>query len=115
MPAHARRIRSRTPATLSVAAVTGAVLVLPLLLLEWMNTRGFPAGFPAALFLFLWILGAAFVVILMPMLRTRADGRRATPSIADAARVVLLMVIAAVWVTLVTDQMPCFLGFPNCD
>ena len=114
MPVHVRQMRSTTTLSLGIAGSVSALLVLPFVLLEWMSTSGFSRGFPAALFASLWILGAAFIVILMPM-QARADGRAGTPRIADALRVILLIVIAAVWITLVVDQMPCLLGVPNCD
>ena len=53
------------------------MLVLPLVVLELVNRRGFNQGFPV--------------------------------------KVVLLGLVAWYWIGLVIDQMPCFLGAPNCD
>ncbi|HYN81900.1 MAG TPA: hypothetical protein VES88_10395 [Gemmatimonadaceae bacterium] len=52
----------------------------------------------------------------MPILRSLATGNRALANpVSLLPRVVFLILIAWVWVTLVVDQMPCFLGVPNCD
>ena len=84
-----------------VPVVVALGLVLPFVLLEAVN-RGVDRNFPVVLFALMWMLAAAFVAILM---------RPSRPLL----RVVLLIPIAAFWVGLVVDQMPCFLGVPNCD
>lgn len=61
------------------------------------------------------LLPLAFTVILLPILRSAATGNRNLNPISLVPRLVLLMLIAWFWVSLVVDQMPCFLGVPNCD
>ncbi|HVF40372.1 MAG TPA: hypothetical protein VM939_10760 [Gemmatimonadaceae bacterium] len=82
--------------------------------MEVLNRRGLAEGFPVALFTGLWLLGLTFVALLMSLVRRR-------PAQGDALTMGLLLrrfgliLVAALWVTLVADQMPCFLGVPNCD
>ena len=84
-----------------VPAVAAFALVLPFVLLEAVN-RGVDRNFPVVLFALMWLLASAFVAILMRPSRWWL-------------RAALLIPIAAFWVGLVVDQMPCFLGVPNCD
>lgn len=96
--------------------IISSILVIPFMLLEWVNRRSFHEGFPLILFALLWILPLAFLLILMPVLRNARAGKGI---LANPIRLVtsfaLLIFIAALWVGLITDQMPCFLGVPNCD
>jgi cation transport ATPase len=100
---------------LKAAAIVGCVLVLPFIALEWMNGPGFANGVPAPLFAVMWLLTALFVVIVMPVLRTPLERRGTADIVILLSRVVLGIVVAGLWISLVQDQMPCFLGVPNCD
>ena len=96
--------------------MVSSVLVLPFMILELLNRRGFHDGFPIPLFGFLWLLSFSFIVVMMPILRSLLSGNRSIPNPPGVlARTGLLMLIAWLWVGLVVDQMPCFLGVPNCD
>lgn len=111
-----QRILSGTPGNLKTAVIGSSVLVLPFIILELVNLRDSPHGFPIPLFGFMWLMALAFILILMPILRSRQTTNQTVPSsLSFLARIVLLMLIAWVWVSLVVDQMPCFLGVPNCD
>ena len=92
---------------IGLAAIAGA-LVLPFGILELVNRRPFDEGFPFFLFALLWLLGAAFAGLLVPVLRHR----RAWGLVAGVAALIL---IVWAWGSIVGDQMPCFLGVPNCD
>ena len=100
---------------LKAPAIISALHVLPFMVMEVANRRNLPEGFPIPLFVFMWLLGLTFVALLMPILRSLAtrDSAIANPSL--LVRGVFLVLIAWVWATLVADQMPCFLGVPNCD
>lgn len=100
---------------LKAAAIVGCVFVLPFIALEWMNGPGFANAFPAPLFAVMWLLAALFVVIVMPVLRTPAERWGTADVVSLLSRVVLGIVVAGLWIGLVQDQMPCFLGVPNCD
>jgi len=92
------------------------MLVLPLATLELINRQRFQEGFPFALFGILWLLPAAFILILMPILRSvrAGNGSMANP-ISLLLRVTFLILVAGLWIGIILDQIPCFLGVPNCD
>ncbi len=97
------------------AAIAGFLLVLPFIALEWANTQGFSGGFPIPLFLFMWLLGSLVVYAGMPMALQLA-GRQGRESVLRIFfRLAVVALCATLWAGVVADQMPCFLGVPNCD
>jgi hypothetical protein len=99
------------------AALVGLLVVVPFILLEAINTSGFSVvGIPLALFLLMWMFAAIFFLILMPLVRTIRAGNIALANpLWLALKVIFMALIVWLWVSLVIDQMPCFLGVPNCD
>ncbi len=98
------------------AAIISLILVLPFAILELTLGKVNYSSFPIALFGFLWLLPVAFIIILMPIVRNARAGNDIMASPAGLLlRVVLLSIIAFVWASNLIDQMPCFLGVPNCD
>ena len=100
------------------AALVGLALVLPFAILEALNqtiTKQTAPGL-STLFGLLWLLPTAFIFILAPTARNlrAGHGLMANP-INFLLRVALLALIAVVWGGLLIDQMPCFMGVPNCD
>ena len=96
------------------AAAVGLLVVLPLVILEAVMTRGFSTfGFPMALFAVLWLLASAFTGLFLNLVRNLKAGSGLP--ITFAATLIIMVVIATVWGGLVFDQMPCFMGVPNCD
>ena len=102
--------------TIGPSTLISFLLILPFMILEWVNRRDFDEGFPFPLFGFLWVLPIIFIVTLTPIVQTvRAGNSVVVKPISLLLRVVLLLFIAWFWGSLVIDQMPCFLGVPNCD
>ena len=100
----------RSPALISL------LIVLPFMILELVNRRNFNEGFPFPLFGFLWVLPIIFIVTLTPIVQTVRTGNSVMAKpISLLLRVALLLFIAWFWFGIVIDQMPCFLGVPNCD
>ena len=103
---------------LKSAALISLTLVLPLAILESLNHTITAQNAPGliALFSLLWLLPVAFILILGPAVRTAraGNGVMANP-INLLLRVALLASIAMVWVGILIDQLPCFIGVPNCD
>ena len=97
--------------SLRAEAIASSLLLAPFFILESVTSRGFARGFPAALFIFMWVLGLSFVSILNSL---AASGRPAS-NLLFVLKGGALILIGWMWVTLVIDQMPCFLGVPNCD
>jgi hypothetical protein len=103
---------------LGAAALVGLILVLPFVILEALNntfTRQNAPGL-AVLFGLLWVLPIAFIVILMPIVRTARAGTSVLANpLSLLLRVAFLTLIVMTWTGTVNDQLPCFLGVLNCD
>ena len=111
-----RRNMNNTIIDLRLAAIISLILVLPFAILELTLGKGNSTSFPIALFVFMWLLPVVFIVILMPIVRNARAGNDITAHPAGLLlRVVLLAIIAFVWTSNLIDQLPCFLGVPNCD
>ena len=103
---------------LKSAALLSLILVLPFALLESLNNTITNQNAPGLIVLFglLWLLPVAFIVILVPLVRKVRAGRSVGENpINLVLRVALLALIATLWGGLLIDQMPCFMGIPNCD
>jgi len=103
-------------ATLKLPALLGLILILPFMVLEYVNRRDFHEDYPFQLFAILWLLGTGFVLTLLPLVRDVRAGKSLVRSpIGLALRVALLIAMAWLWIGIVADPMPCFLGVPLCD
>lgn len=103
---------------LKTAAVVSFIVVLPFALLEFAFGTVTGQGVPDLILLFglLWLLAAAFIVVVMPVgQKMRAGDRVAAKPFNLLLRVALSALILMMWVGVIIDQMPCFLGVPNCD
>ncbi len=103
---------------LGLAAVISFILVLPLAILEALNngvTRENAFGL-ILLFGVMWLLPTAFIVILRSIMRSvRAGNTLMAKPVNLFFSVASLVLIATVWGWGLIDQLPCFLGVPNCD
>lgn len=107
----------RRVGTVNVVAVLGGfVLVLPLMVLERSTASDLPRStFAFWWFVYLWILAALFVggtIRAVQLMQARQVA--ALRSISMSVRVAFLGVLAWAWVSMVVDQMPCFLGATGC-
>jgi len=92
------------------------IFVLPFAVMELVNRREFHEGFPFSLFIGLWLAPLIFFLILVPMVQRVRQGRKPMENPVDLVFGILVMLLVAVmWINLLSDQMPCFLGVPNCD
>lgn len=109
-------LMKKTITGLVLPAGLGLMAVLPFLFLELINRRGFQGGFPIPLFVFLWFLPTAFTFVLLPVLHTLKAGNKllANP-VRLWLRLAFLAFTAWLWLGILQDQMPCFMGVPNCD
>jgi hypothetical protein len=104
--------------TFGTAAFISFILVLPFAILESVNNTITRQNAPGLIVLFslLWLLPTAFIVVLAPIVRTvRAGNSVLAYPVALLFRVVFLAFISWMWGSIVIDQLPCFLGVPNCD
>jgi hypothetical protein len=103
---------------LKAAAIISGLLVLPLVMLDFLfnPARRQNVIDPIVLFGLLWLLPMLFLVILIPLVRSLRAG---TNILASPIRLLLtiasLVAIAWLWVLVLIDQLPCFIGVPNCD
>jgi len=103
---------------LGSAALISFILVLPFAIIESLfNTVNKQNALGLiVLFGLLWLLSMAFIVILVPIVRTvRAGNNIIANPINLLLRVAFLALIAMMWGGILIDQLPCFLGVPNCD
>ena len=97
-------------------AIISLLLVVPFIIMELVNRRNFNEGFPFPLFGFMWVLPILFILTLTPMVQTvRAGNSLMANPISLLLKVAFLLFLAWFWGNIVVDQMPCFLGVPNCD
>jgi uncharacterized membrane protein len=100
------------------AAVISSILVLPFAILESLNntiTRQNAAGL-LLFFGLLWLLPTVFIVILVPIVRTaRAGNGFKSNHMNLLVRVAFLALIAMMRGGIIIEQIPCFMGIPNCD
>jgi hypothetical protein len=97
-----------------MAVIVSSVLVLPFMILELANRP--LENFPIPLFAVLWLLPLAVTLTLTPIVRAaRAGARIAANPFGLLVRVAFVGLAVWLWGGIVLDQMPCFLGVPNCD
>lgn len=100
------------------AATISFFLVLPFALLDLLFNplRRQNLLDPLALFGLLWLLPMVFILILAPLAQSvRAGNDILTNPVTLLFRVAFLVVIAWMWGVAMIDQLPCFIGVPNCD
>jgi len=103
-------------ANLKASAVSSSALVLPFMILELLNRRSFREGFPIPLFIAMWLLPFAFTLILIPTVAALRHKRNsASDRFITLLSLALLILIGLLWAGIIADQLPCFLGVPNCD
>ena len=106
---------SATWKVVCVALVISAALVAPFVVLEWVNRTGHDE-FPFALFAFMALLSLGIVLSVTPAVRRLwSEPQLGALRIGHWAGVVAFIFLALFYVDLVSDQLPCFLGVPNCD
>ncbi len=96
-----------------IAAATG---IHHTQILEWVNRRAYQEEFPIGLFGIIWLLQVIFIFTLMPIIHNFGNrNKREGNPFKLLLNMVLLIIIAWLWIDIIQDQMPCFLGIPNCD
>jgi hypothetical protein len=100
------------------AALISFILVLPFAILELLFHSVTRQNAPGLILLFglLWLLPTGFIFIIVPMVRTvRAGNSIKGNPMSLLIRVAFLAIFAMMWGGILIDQLPCFLGVPNCD
>ena len=101
---------------LKIPLLFSTIILLPFVLLEFVNRRIFHEPFPFFLFFILWLLPAAFMLILLSAVQRGKAGFHSKLHLASLlVSVACLMLLAGVWLAILHDQGPCFMGVINCD
>jgi len=101
---------------LKYPAIISLLIVLPFMILEWVTRSDAPrSNASGILFVIMWLLPMLSIFMVMPIVRNgRAGNSIAANPINLAFRVVFSACLVWMWVVLVMDQMPCFLGGSGC-
>jgi drug/metabolite transporter (DMT)-like permease len=91
-------------------------LVAPFIVLQWVSRGTFHEEFPLVLFTFMSLHSLCIVLLLTPALRRlRAERSLRALKLGHWAGLLLGAFLGYAYADVVIDQLPCFLGVPNCD
>jgi hypothetical protein len=104
-------------ADLRLAMFVSSLLVMPFAILESVNTALTRQNAPGIVLLFglLWVLPVIFLVLMLPVARTLTAGHERTAFFRLLVNIGFAVLVVAAWGGILLDQLPCFLGVPNCD
>jgi hypothetical protein len=94
----------------------GLLCTLPFFVMESVNLAAVPDPFPTTIFLYLWLMFALLLMSLFAILRlakVKTKGRERLPAYLLNGLVMVFTLLSII--NILIDQMPCFLGVPNCD
>ena len=102
--------------SLRLPAIISFLIVLPFMILEWATRSNLPrTNASGILFVILWLLPMLSIFTMMPIVRNVREGNSiAAKPVQLVLRVVFSGWLVWMWVALVMDQMPCFLGGSGC-
>ena|SRR5688572_7044472 len=102
---------------LRLAVFTSSLLVAPFAILESFHTTLTKQNASGIFLLFglLWLLPAVFLLLMLPAVRSLMGKHDRAASFGLLVRITLGVLVVMAWGGLVLDQLPCFLGIPNCD
>jgi hypothetical protein len=107
------------PGTLTsflTSLLISSTFVAPFFVLQWVNRRAFHEDFPVVLFTFMSLHSLFIVLLLTPALRCLQSERNLRAlKLGHWAGLVLSAFLIFAYADVVIDQLPCFLGVPNCD
>lgn len=99
-----------------LSALLGLLITLPFAVMELVNRRSYGEDFPFPLFGIMWLMASVFAAILIPITKDLRSGESLKANWASLlVRGVILVGVIVGWVSLVADQMPCFVGVRYCD
>lgn len=102
-------------ANVKMPALISSAVVFPFFLIAIMNRKNMPEAFPYFLFGTLWTVMLIFVLIMRSIINSYNSGALHISTVSLVARTAFLIILGSFWISIVIDQMPCFLGGTNCD
>ena len=117
IPQHTDRVELRGALrSFVMSLLISLTFVVPFIVLQWVNRRAFHDDFPFVLFTFMSLHSLLIVLLLTPALRRlRSERHLRALKLGHWAGLVVSAVLISAYVNVVVDQLPCFLGVPNCD
>ena len=110
------RAAPRTSRSFGASLLMSATLVAPFIVMQSVNRSTPGEELPFALFTFMSLNALLIVLLLTPPLRhLQAERSLRALGFAHWAGLSLGIVLVFVYANVVVDQLPCFLGVPNCD
>lgn len=103
-----------TGARVFFSMVIGFLATAPFYVLEYYYSGGYPEGVPSALFRAMWVETTLFSFLAFSVYRTQLENATLRSIIPVVLKIVAMTIIGIAWITIVVDQMPCFLGGRGC-
>jgi drug/metabolite transporter (DMT)-like permease len=101
---------------IGISALLGFLSVLPFAILEVVNRREFHEEFPFVLFIGMWGIQVVFFLALLSIIqKIKVGENNLTRMVSLLFGIAILLLAAWFWISLLHDQMPCFLGVRYCD
>lgn len=94
--------------------ILGFIATAPFYILEYYYSGGYPQGVPSALFRMMWVETTLFSFLAFSIYRTPFSTATRQWILPFLLKLAAMILIAVAWVTIVVDQMPCFLGGHGC-
>ncbi len=94
--------------------VIGFLATAPFYVLQYYYSGGYPLGVPEALFRMMWVETTLLSFLGFSIRRTQFSNPTRQWIIPFLLKFAAVIVITIAWITLVIDQMPCFLGGRGC-
>jgi hypothetical protein len=113
-----RPLLNMGPLTVRLALVLAFALVLvaPFAAMEAVNSSHAQAELPVLLFTFMFVHAALIAAAVSPAVQQALRTQGITSlSLLHWLGVLAGLILLSIYVGVVLDQMPCFLGVPNCD
>ena len=93
-----------------------STLVAPFIVLQLITRTAFHEDFPFVLFTFMSLHSLLIVLLLTPVVRRlRSERDLRVLQLGHWAGLAVSVVLISAYADVVIDQLPCFLGVPNCD
>lgn len=103
-------------ANFKTPALIGFLLTLPFMILELVNRWKYHETFPIHIFAVLWLLSTIFFLALVSVIKNLRTGEKSSINLFKFVITSLFMLLVSfIWLTILMDQINCFLGVPNCD
>ncbi|HEU5289180.1 MAG TPA: hypothetical protein VFU05_00975 [Cyclobacteriaceae bacterium] len=95
--------------------IVGLLATLPFMIMEAVNRWHESYNFPFVLFVTLWILASVFLATLFIIFNDVKSKRYPRGMWKLVLSSTIMVAALTVWLLIISDQMPCFLGVQKCD